>query len=192
MNEETTPRGRCVAARASSSEERNSMRTKIVGILLLALLAMVSSGHAAEHRLGLGDLYWRSLHDLSRSGLESNGTAPYVTYQYVPAGIFRLEADLEYYRKGFGGSASSAYSPVVFVLAEFGVYAGVGAGVTVGSGLDHHVSDPFYAARVGYDFQLIPRLHFDVNANYRANTFRGLKKYDTDSLTFGAAARVAF
>jgi len=38
----------------------------------------------------------------------------------------------------------------------------------------------------------VPRLHFDVNANYRANTFKQLEDYDGDSITFGAAARVSF
>src|SRR4029079_19591105 len=109
-----------------------------------------------------------------------------------PEGIFKVELDLEYYRKGFGGSDSAAYSPVAFVLVEFGVYRGRGVWGEPADGLSNNVSDPFYAARLGYDFQLVPRLHFDVNANYRADTFKGLKGYDTDSLTFGAAARVAF
>ena len=163
-------------------------------LLLGAVIALGAASHAsaAEHRFGLGELYWRSLDDLSAAGLKDNGVAPYLTYQYVPEGIFRAELDLEYYRKGFGGSDSAAYSPVAFVLVEFGLYAGVGVGVTISDGLSNNVSDPFYAARLGYDFQLVPRLHFDVNANYRADTFKGLKGYDQDSLTFGAAARVAF
>jgi len=159
---------------------------------LLATLMLPVAASAAEHRFGLGELYWRSLDDLSSAGLKDNGVAPYLTYQYVPEGIFRVELDLEYYRKGFGGSDSAAYSPVAFVLVEFGLYGGLGIGVTVSDGLSNNVSDPFYAARLGYDFQLVPRLHFDVNANYRADTFKGLKGYDQDSLTFGAAARVSF
>jgi hypothetical protein len=39
---------------------------------------------------------------------------------------------------------------------------------------------------------VIPRLHVDLNANYRAKSFAELKGYNQDSLTFGAAARVAF
>ncbi|HEV8629045.1 MAG TPA: hypothetical protein VGV61_01925 [Thermoanaerobaculia bacterium] len=170
------------------------MRTFLLAAALT--LGSAAGAGAAEHRFGLGELYWRSIHDLGGSGLKSNGVAPYLTYQYVPAGIFKLELDLEYYRKGFGGSTSAAYSPVAWVLIEFGLYGGVGIGVTFSDSLSSNVSDPFYAARLGYDFQLVPRLHFDVNANYRANTFkdlrRGVKSYDTDSITFGAAARVAF
>ncbi|HET9768373.1 MAG TPA: outer membrane beta-barrel protein [Thermoanaerobaculia bacterium] len=161
-------------------------------IALLAALMLPVAASAAEHRFGLGALYWRSLDDLSDLGLDEDGTAPYLTYQYVPAGIFRFELDLEYYGKGFGGSDSTAYSPLAYVLVEFGLYAGVGVGVTVSDGLEDNVSDPFYAARLGYDFQLVPRLHFDVNANYRAGSFKELEDYDQDSLTLGAAARVSF
>ena len=148
--------------------------------------------HAAEHRFGLGGLYWRSLDDLASAGLDEDGVAPYLTYQYAPAGIFRVELDLEYYGKGFGGSDTAAYSPVGFLLVEFGLYVGLGVGVTVSDGLENNVSDPFYAARLGYDFQLMPRLHFDINANYRAGSFKELEDYDGDSLTLGAAARVSF
>ena len=145
-----------------------------------------------EHRYGIGQLYWQSLDDIAERGLEEDGTAPFLTYQYVPDGIFRLELDLEYYKDGFGGSDSAAYAPVGFVLVEFGIYAGLGVGVTVSDGLDDNISDPFYAARVGWDFQLIPRLHFDVNANYRADTFKELEDYDQDSITLGAAVRLEF
>ena len=165
---------------------------RILVAALLAAVALATDAGAAEHRLGLCALYWRSVHDVEGAGLDSDGAAPCVTYQYVPAGIFKLEGDLEYYAHGFGGSNSAAYSPVAFVLAEFGIYAGVGIGVTVSDGFDNNVSDPFYVGRVGWDFQLVPRLHLDVNANYRASSFKGLEGYDTDSITFGAAARVAF
>ena len=146
----------------------------------------------AEHRLGVGYLYWQSLGDIAEAGLDEDGTAPFLTYQYVPEGIFRLELDLEYYKDGFGGSQSAAYTPVGFVLVEFGIYAGLGVGVTVANFPHFDVSDPFYAARLGWDFQLIPRLHFDINANYRADTFKELEDYDQDSITLGAAVRLEF
>jgi hypothetical protein len=156
------------------------------------LIAGTRSAGAAEHRFGLGELYWRSLGDVQQAGVDRDGVAPYLSYQYVPEGIFRLEVDLEYYKDGFGGSTSAAYSPVAYVLAEFGLYVGVGVGMTFSDGLSDNTSDPFYAARVGWDFQVIPRLHIDVNANYRADTFKALKDYDQDSITFGAAARLEF
>jgi hypothetical protein len=177
--------------RPNDAPTRVAFRALLLGAFLVATFA--ASARAGEHRIGLGAMYWRSLDDLSAAGLESDGFAPSLTYQYVPAGIFKFEADLEYYGKGFGGSESAAYSPVVFVIAEFGIYAGVGVGVTVSDDLPDNVSDPFYCARVGWDFQLVPKVHFDLNANYRADTFKGLEEgYNQDTVTFGAAARVAF
>jgi hypothetical protein len=168
---------------------------RVLPVLLIAVamaLGSTAAASAAEHRFGIGELYWRSLDDLSSAGLKDNGVAPYLTYQYVPEGIFKFELDLEYYSKGFGGSDTVAYAPAAYVIAEFGIYVGVGAGVTVSDGLEDNVSDPFYAARVGYDFAIIPRLHLDLNANYRADSFKELEDYDQDSITFGAAARLTF
>lgn len=51
------------------------------------------------------------------------------------------------------------------------------------------VSDPFYAARVGLDFVLLPRIHLDVNLNYRAGTFDELDEASSDTITLGAALR---
>jgi hypothetical protein len=174
---------------------RTWTRTTAARILLLAAatgLGAAAGAGAAEHRIGVGQLYWRSLDDLGELNLEDDGAATYLSYQYVPEGIFKVEVDLEYYSQGFAGSTSAAYSPVLFLLAEFGLYGGLGVGVTVSDGLTDNISDPFYAARLGWDFQLLPRLHLDVNANYRAGTFQELRDYDQDSITLGAAARVAF
>ena len=118
--------------------------------------------------------------------------APYLTYQYAPEGWFRFELDLEYYEAGFGGSTDAAVSPLAFLLLELGLYAGVGVGVTVSDGLDDNVSDPFYAARLGYDFAPLPNVHIDLNANYRADAFSALEDADTDALTLGASLRIAF
>jgi hypothetical protein len=173
---------------------RRRLRRMLATVAAAAAIgsAVAVPASAAEHRFGLGEMYWRSLDDLSSEGLKDDGVAPFVSYQYVPEGIFKVELDLEYYRQGFGGSTSAAYSPVVFLLAEFGIYGGLGVGVTVSDDLSSNVSDPFYCARVGYDFAIVPRLHLDLNANYRADSFKALKGYDQDSITFGAAARVAF
>lgn len=167
-------------------------------VLLALAIAFGCSAMAraeSEHRFGVGYLYWQSLGDIAEAGLDEDGTAPFFTYQYVPEGIFRLELDVEYYEGGFGDPANNYgydLSPIAFVLVEFGIYAGLGVGVTVANFPHSEVSDPFYAARLGWDFQLIPRLHFDINANYRADTFKELEDYNQDSFTLGAAVRVAF
>ena len=168
------------------------MRDKATLLALAVTLLLAASAGAAEHRFGFGGHYWRALDDVAEElDVEEEGVAPYVTYQFVPAGIFKLELDLEYFEKGFGGSTSEAFSPAAYVLVEWGLYGGVGVGVTVSDTLEDDVSDPFYAARLGWDFQVLPRLHVDVHANYRANTFAELEDYDSDSITLGAAVRVA-
>jgi hypothetical protein len=171
---------------------RTTTAAVIFGLLALTVAATAPAA-AAEHRFGLGGHYWRAIDDLDASDLDidEDGIAPYFTYQFVPAGIFKLELDLEYHADGFGGGTDTAYSPVGFVLVEFGLYAGLGIGVTVSDSLPDNVSDPFYAARLGWDFQVLPRLHVDLNANYRGNTFSALEDYDSDTITLGAALRVA-
>ena len=167
-------------------------RSTSFALALVITLSLTGGARAAEHRFGFGGHYWRALDDVAEElDVEEEGVAPYVTYQFVPAGIVKLELDLEYFEAGFGGSTSEAFAPAAYVLVEWGLYGGVGVGVTVSDTLDDNVSDPFYAARLGWDFQVLPRLHVDLNANYRANTFAELEDYDTGSITLGAAVRVA-
>jgi hypothetical protein len=155
---------------------------------------IAAAAPAAEHRFGIGGHYWRALDDLDLSNpeVEEEGLAPYLTYQWAPEGVLRLELDLEYFEAGFGGSTEAAVAPMAFVLVELGLYGGVGVGVTISDGIEDNISDPFYAARLGYDFAVLPHLHVDLNANYRANSFAALEDYDSDSITLGAAVRIAF
>ncbi|HVS04329.1 MAG TPA: hypothetical protein VMT16_16310 [Thermoanaerobaculia bacterium] len=160
--------------------------------LALAVALLPAAAGAAEHRFGVGVHYWRAVDDLADEGfdIDEDGLAPYLTYQLVPAGIFRFEVDLEYFEKGFGGATSAAFAPVVYLLVGGGIYGGVGIGVTLSDDFEDNVSDPFYAARVGLSLQLLPRVHLDVNANYRADAFAELEEADTDAITLGAAVRV--
>ena len=169
------------------------MREKAALLVLLVALGLAGAAGAAEHRFGFGGHYWVALDDFAEElDIDEDGIAPYFTYQFVPAGLFRLELDVEYFPDGFGGATSEAFAPAAYALLEWGLYGGLGVGVTYSDTLDSDFSDPFYAARLGWDFQILPRLHVDVNANYRANSFSDLEEYDTDSITLGAAVRVAF
>jgi len=178
------------------------VRTTITvrSLFLAAVLAAAASSGAgaAEHRLGLGYVYWQALDDIESARIEEDGAAPFLTYQFVPEGIFRLEVDLEYYADGFGGSNEPTYAPSIYALVEFGLYAGVGAGYTAssydGGGVLDFVYDPFYVVRLGWDFQVVPRLHVDLHANYRVGGLREsvYEDLDIESVTLGAAARVAF
>lgn len=165
-------------------------------LLCLALLAGASTlstaaAHAADQSLGLGIHYWRAVDDLDGS-FDSDGAAGMLSYQYIPVGLFKIEADLEYFPKGFGGADDTAWSPQVYILLGNRLYAGVGAGVIYSQGFDGEFSDLFYAARIGTDFAILPRTHLDINANYRFNDWNQLDEADTDTITLGAVLRVRF
>ena len=150
---------------------------------------------AAEHRLGVGVHYWKTLDNLAddRFGsIEEEGRSWVFSYQYVPAGLFRFEVDLEYADDGFGGSTSSSYSPVGYVLLGSGLYGGIGIGFTSSDGLMDDFPDPFYAARLGFEMKLLPGLGVDINGNYRAGAFDELGDASTDAITLGATVRFSF
>ena len=167
--------------------------TLVAPIALAAVLALApaSPAGAAEHRFGLGVNYWQTLDDLVDEGfdVEEDGLAPVVTYQYRPGGLIGFQIDLEYFDDGFGGATSEALSPQVYLTVGGGLYGAVGVGITYSSDFQDDFSDPFWAARIGLDFELLPKIHLDIHANYRAGTFDELDQADTDSITLGAAVR---
>lgn len=161
----------------------------------LALLVPALAA-AGEHRIGFGYHYWETLDDIELDELDEideSGSAPVFSYQYLMNPFFRFEADVEYFEDGFGGSTETAYAPQVYVLFGRFLYAGVGVGVTQSDGFPDgdEWSDPWYAARAGLELLLLPRLHLDINANYRAAAFEALDEYETDSLTIGASLRLS-
>ena len=161
-------------------------------VAALALVALAPAASAAEHRLGIGAHFWKTVDDLvddTFSDIEDDGLAYVLSYQYIPRGLLRLEIDLEYYDDGFGGSPEGAISPLAYVLIGRSLYGGVGVGVTFSDGLDDDVSDPYFAARLGYELHLLPGLSVDINANYRADAFNDLDQADTDAITLGALLR---
>ncbi|MGH9361087.1 MAG: hypothetical protein ACRD2T_04165, partial [Thermoanaerobaculia bacterium] len=139
---------------------------------------------------------WRTLDDLEDEGfgdLDESGTAYVASWQILPAGIFRFELGLEYFPEEFGGTLDDeVLSPQVYLLLGHGLYAGLGTGVLMSSGFEDDVSEPFYALRGGFELTLIPRVHLDVNANYRANAWEELEDVDVETLTLGAQVRFGF
>jgi len=168
------------------------MRTSQFVAMILLCLTVPSAALAAEHSLGVGVHYWRTVDQLGDASFDRNGAAGMLAYQYIPAGLFKLEADLEYFPKGFGGADDTAWSPQVYVILGSRFYAGVGVGVIYSQSFDGELSDVFYAARVGTDFAILPRTHLDLNANYRFNDWNQLDQADTDTVTLGAVLRVRF
>jgi hypothetical protein len=160
--------------------------------LLLTILAVpvAAPALAADHRIGVGVHHWQTVDDLADEGfsdLDDSGNSGILSYQYMPEGIFSLELDMEYFADGFGGATESAWSPQAYLLVGHGLYAGAGIGTVYSDG---ETSDAFYAAKVGVDFTLIPRLSVDVNANYRFNDWSLIDEVDTDTVTFGAVLRL--
>ena len=112
-----------------------------------------------------------------------------------PGGLFRFEVALEYWEDGYGGLVGEeAFAPQVYALIGRGFYAGVGVGMTHSDGFasGDEWSDPWYAARVGVDLLLLPKLHLDINANYRADAFNDLDQAESDAITLGASLRFGF
>jgi hypothetical protein len=176
--------------KASEMMGRGWRRAALAAMLAAAIPALAAAG---EHRIGFGYHYWKTVDDLDDlNDIEDEGYATVVSYQYLPGGLLRFEADVEYYPDGFGGTTESAYAPQIYVLVGRLVYAGVGVGVTQSDGFasGDEWSDPWYAARAGLDILLLPRLHLDINANYRVDAFEELEEVDTDALTIGAALRL--
>lgn len=175
---------------------RTTRMMKTAGLLAMTLLCLTTltaaPAVAAEHRFGVGIHYWRAVDELGDGSFDRNGAAGMLSYQYVPVGLFKLEGDVEYFPKGFGGSDDTAWSPQVYALVGGRFYAGVGAGVIYSPSFDDNLSDIFYAARIGGDFVILPRLHLDLNANYRFKDWNEIDQADTDTITLGAVFRIAF
>ena len=172
------------------------MRTKLLLLLLSCtmILAMgLGSGAEAEHRLGAGVHYWTALDKFEEAEIDDKGFGGLISYQYLFAGLFRVEADLEILQEGFAGFTSNVYTPVGYLLLGRGLYGGVGVGMGYSDG--KWANDPFFALRAGFDINILPKLHLDLNANYRFINwkFEEVKEdIDLDTVTLGAVLRFAF
>lgn len=164
----------------------------LIGFAACALAAVPA--RAGEHRIGIGYHYFETVDNISSlSDVDDSGNSVVVSYQYLPGGLLRFEADLERYADGYSGSTSTAWAPQAYVLLGRGFYGGVGVGVTKSDFPNGDSwSDPWYAAKVGIDLLLLPKLHLDINANYRADAFNELDNAKSDAVTLGASVRLSF
>jgi len=159
----------------------------------LAWLAPAPGALAADHRLGIGANYWKTVDNIDTgdfTNIDESGISWLASYQYVPVGLFKFEADLEYY-PALGEGSKTYWSPEAFVLVGGTLYAGAGIGVYYNDGT--FSSTPFYMLRVGVDFAILPFLSLDINANYRFNDWNSFKTndIDTDTIRLGAAIRLS-
>lgn len=172
---------------------KNALRWTCLLTLLAAGIAAPAS--AGEHRLGFGLHYWQSIEQLDDDfpdfDIQDDGVSEVLSYQYL-AGFIRFEVAAEYFDEGFQGSLDWAVSPQVYILAGRGIYGGLGVGATYSDFANGSWSDPYYIAKAGFDFLLLPKIHLDLNADYRFLEWEDLDDYDSDTITFGATVRVAF
>lgn len=164
--------------------------------LFLSCLLISAAAEAGQHRIGLGVNYWKTIDDLEDEGLDNvdniddSGLSQVASYQYWPKGLLGIQVDIERFPDGFGGSTESSWSPQVYVTVGHGFYGGVGIGVTNSSGFEDDWSDPFYAAKAGFNLGLLPRVSLDIYGNYRFDAWSELNEADTDTVFLGALIRI--
>lgn len=170
------------------------MRTKALSIVLcFGLLGFAAGAMAADddNRLGVGAHYWTTVKNIDLHNVDEDGFSFMGTYQYWPS-LIGLELDVEWFKSGFAGTDKDVYEPQAYLLVGGLIYGAAGIGAYYS---DNDWGDkPFYALRAGLNLELLPRLYLDLNANYRFEDWSGLKgsDIDSDTITVGAAARVAF
>ena len=177
---------------------RPAHRLTTLAIFALALLCLPNFAAAAEHRIGLGANYWKTIDDLEDEGIENvdeiddSGVSEILSYQYFPKGILGFELTVEHFPDGFGGATDDAYSPQIYVVVGRGFYGAVGIGATNSSDFDGDWSDPFYAAKAGFNLGLLPNVSLDLYGNYRFDAWSELEDADTDTIFLGAQLRISF
>ena len=175
------------------------MKRSLIALLVASagFLWAASTGRAQEqesnNQIGIGVHYWTTVKNIDVNDIDKNGFSYLAMYQYH-YGWVGIEADLEWFQKGFGGATEDVFQPQAYLILGKVVYAAAGIG---GYYTDGKLADnPFYAFRAGLDIPLLPILHLDINANYRFENWNDIstegKNVDTDTITLGAAARLAF
>jgi hypothetical protein len=161
-------------------------------VLLFGIWSFCSSAYAGDHRLGLGGHYWKSIDDIDVSDIKEDGFAMVVSYQYKPS-LFGFQFDVEIADEQLTGKSKTVYSPQAFVIVGGLVYGGLGIGTHYSDG--DFADKPFYALKAGLDFELLPYIHLDINANYRFDNWdrdEVTEDVDTDTVTLGLIGRIEF
>jgi hypothetical protein len=171
-------------------------KTLRIALALLAAATFATAAEAeSEHRFGFGVHYWQTVDeiadDLPDVDIDEDGLTGVVSYQYV-AGLMRFELAAEYFEAGFQGAEDWAVAPQAYVLVGRGFYAGVGVGVTYADFREGSWSDPYFIGKAGIDLLLLPKIHLDINADYRFAEWEEFDEYDTDTITLGATVRFSF
>jgi hypothetical protein len=172
------------------------MKRRYMLAAVCGVMAMTAAHGWAEgaNRLGAGAHYWTALDNIDVNNVDENGFSWLVSYQRAFGQWFKLEGDVEWFEKGFGGAPETVYAPQAFALLGDVIYGGVGIGCYYTDG--DFANDPFYTLRVGLDIPLLPCLRLDINGNYRFENWDNLsnegRDIGSDTVTLGAAARLEF
>jgi hypothetical protein len=175
-------------------KKSNYFKSGLIIALIIAGLMLSNTAFAdSAHRLGAGIHYWVAMEDIDVEDVDENGYSLIFSYQYIPAGIFKFEADVELMQEGYAGADTNVWSPQAYLLIGKWLYAGLGIGINYAD--SDFAEKPFYALRAGLDLQILPRIFLDVNANYRFENwdFDKVKEdVDTDTVNLGAILRLEF
>lgn len=155
-------------------------------------LFLAAEAAAIENRLGLGAHFWRTASEVLDDPAEGDESdlAAVLSYQLVLVRLLKLEADLEFFPNGFGGSGEEAWSPQGLIVVGDRFYAAAGAGSVYSSDLEGNFSDTFYIARLGVDFPIFSHLRLDVCADQRSGDPSELIEGGEDTITFAAVLRL--
>lgn len=172
---------------------RSPFTLSLILVVAVASVLTPDIAGAGEHSFGFGARYWKTLDDLDSvsefEDIDENGYSLVGSYRFQPRGLFSLQFDLERYDEGFGGADDDAWAPQALVLFGHGLYVGAGAGVLFADVLGESTSDPFYLARGGFEFAVLPHLSVDIYANYITDAYDEVTDFDSDAITLGATAR---
>ena len=171
---------------------------RITFVLVTAFLVCFQAlpdASAMGHRLGGGAHYWVTVNNINiDEDVDDSGVAWLISYQYLPIPLLKIEVDLEIFPDTFGGAGETVLAPQIYGFVGSSIYAGIGAGVFYANG--DVSNNPFFVLRGGVDFEILPGLFIDVNANYLFTNFDDLsetvEEIDTDTVTLGAMVRVGF
>jgi hypothetical protein len=158
----------------------------------IGLFLTAAPAAAIENRLGLGVHVWMPASELlddSAAGDESD-LAAVLSYQLVLFRLLKLEADVEFFPNGFGGSGEEAWSPQALIVVGDRWYAAIGTGLIYSQDLEGDLSDTIYIARLGVDFPILPRVRLDLCADQHSQDLTGFTEANGDTITFAAVLRL--
>lgn len=173
-------------------------KISVQGICLILMLCIaglrIPDAGAQTQTLGIGANYWRTVDELDADDFDRDGLSWVVTYQRHLSRLLAIQADLEWFPSGFGGTDKDVFAPQAFVLAGGSLYLGAGIGILYSDG--EFNDKPYYAVRLGLDLELLPTIYFDVHANYQFSEWDDInrlqEKIGSDTVFLGAAVRFEF